>query len=998
MSGKKTSIYNPQTGQRKDFFFDYSYWSHDGFMIEPSTGMFEKDSPSSNYASQSLVFDDLGREVLDNAFEGYHTCLFAYGQTGSGKSYSIFGYEKNIGIIPLACAEIFKRMEISQAEDPDSVQYTVTVSMLEIYNECVQDLFVKPKKRPKGGLKIRETKKDGIYVQDITKIPVVSYFDIDEQIKFGTTNRTIAHTDMNSTSSRAHTVTTITFQQTFFEGGKPTNKTSSNINLVDLAGSERQKDTHAEAARLKEGSNINKSLSFLGKVISILADKAAGKKSAKNVVVPYRESKLTRILQNALGGNSKTSMIAAISPADDNYEESVSTLIYANQVKSIKNRAKKNESAQDKLIRELREENEKLKQMMDKKKAMRKEVKQETKENEEVMSKIRIMNVSDDPMLTGQIHHAFKDGVNTIGRAKKGKRPDIVINGLGMVNEHNKTSFNEHTKELVIHPNSESFKKNKTYLNGELLEEDTPLKHGDQIVFGNNTLYVVLFPGEETTPQMFDYEAVMNKILMKQMEDLRDNEHEKEMKAKLSEIKNDLDSKKKDAEKDLKRKQREMEEARKKLEEDLKRRDEELKRKMNEAGEDERKLKELNERLQKEKEDAEKLRKDQENKEKLLEEEKQRAMRAFEEAQRQREQQEMDINLRARLEQQLTSMIQMCNDANEYCRALGRYQYFYQPATEIEILPDGTKVPKVVCKAYPDRKKDFHLTLEFNEFQDKLDLMNEKYDQYMASVYQEDNFSPELEIGDDEGFVFGLSIKDDWHLIGNCYLFLYSLGSMQELRKDLAPIYDTKGEEKGNLCYSIEPMVFDENGEKVEMIYSIEEMLGRLITIEVIIHYAKGIPEKWSTNVFTEYKWIDEKGKLFKTKYSEDTKNKNPKWEYRYLHNVYVSQDFVDKIKESPLLMSVYGKLSPEDIENLYEEFAQDPAKNALLANKVDDSDEEVKANTSNSTHSMTKKVESESKEIKQMKKRLEDLKKKNEKLKKDKEVVELGGKAGKDG
>ena len=630
-------------------------------------------------------------------------------------------------------------------------------------------------------------------------MPVESYFDIDEQIKFGTTNRTIAHTDMNSTSSRAHTVTTINFKQTFWENGKPTNKTSSNINLVDLAGSERQKDTHAAADRLKEGSNINKSLSFLGKVISILADKAAGKKSAQKVVVPYRESKLTRILQNALGGNSKTAMIAAISPADDNYEESVSTLIYANQVKSIKNKAKKNESPQDRLIRELREENERLKQMMEKKQVMRREAKKESKENEEVMSKIRIMNVSDDPMLTGQIHHAFKDGVNSIGRAKKGKKPDILINGLGMVNEHNKASFNEHSKELVLHPNGDDPKKNKTYLNGELLTNDTPLKHGDQIVFGNNTLYIVLFPDEPTNPAMFDYESVMQKILQKQMADLKDSAHEKEMKDKLQEMKSGLDEKKKLAEKDLKRKQKEMEEARRKLEEDLKNRDAELQRKLKEAGEDERKLSELNDKLKREKEDAEKLRKEQEEKEKLLEEEKQRAIRAFEEAQKQRERAEMDINLRARLDKQLTAMIQMCNDANEYCRALGRYQYFYKPATEIEILPDGTKVPKVVCKAYPDRKKDFHCTLEFSDFQDKLDLMNGKYDQYMTSVYQEDNFSPELEVGDDEGYVFGLSIKDDWHLIGNCYIFLYSLASMLEMRKDLTPIIDTKGEEKGNL-------------------------------------------------------------------------------------------------------------------------------------------------------------------------------------------------------
>lgn len=102
MIGKMTAITDPNTGQKKKFYFDYSYWSHDGFTTDPTTGMFEKDSAGSNYSSQTTVFDDLGIEVLDNAFQGYHTCLFAYGQTGSGKSYSIFGYDKNIGIIPMA--------------------------------------------------------------------------------------------------------------------------------------------------------------------------------------------------------------------------------------------------------------------------------------------------------------------------------------------------------------------------------------------------------------------------------------------------------------------------------------------------------------------------------------------------------------------------------------------------------------------------------------------------------------------------------------------------------------------------------------------------------------------------------------------------------------------------------------------------------------------------------------------------------------------------------
>lgn len=463
-------------------------------------------------------------------------------------------------------------------------------------------------------------------------------------------------------------------------------------------------------------------------------------------------------------------MIAAVSPASINYDESYGTLIYANQVKSIKNKAKVNENPQDKLIRELKEENERLKQMMDKKQDMKVEAQKDKKENEDVMSKVRIMNISDDPMLTGQIHHAFKDGVNVIGRSKKGKQPDITINGLGVIEQHNKVSFDEKTGEIVIHPNSENLKKNKTHVNGVLMTTDTHLKHGDQVVFGNNTLYIVIYPSEPSlTPNLLDYDTAMQMILQGQMNDFRDNdqEKEKEIKRKLDEEREKIDKDNREREIEIRRRQEEMEEMRRQMEKDLKSKDDELMNRIKEADNDKKKVGELQERLKREKEDAERARRLQEEKERLLEEEKCRAMQAYEAAQKERRQEEFDIDLRAKLDIQLTTMIQMCNDSNEYCRALGRYQYFYKPSTEIEILSDGTKVPKVVCKAYPDRKKDYHITMDFDEFDDKLTLMNEKYVEYMTSVEQDDNFSPELEIQEDEGYVFGLTIKDDWHLIGN---------------------------------------------------------------------------------------------------------------------------------------------------------------------------------------------------------------------------------------
>jgi hypothetical protein len=495
-----------------------------------------------------------------------------------------------------------------------------------------------------------------------------------------------------------------------------------------------------------------------------------------------------------------------------------------------------------------------------------------------------------------------------------------------------------------------------------------------------------LFPDEPNpSKNLLDYETAIQVILHKQMEDLKDKEKEKELNKKYDEERQKLEEENKKREAEMRKRQKEMEEERKKMEEELKKRDAEMQRKMKEAGDDKKKLEALQEKLKREKEEAEQARRLQEEKERLLEEEKQRAMKAFEEAMMSRQEEEMDVDLRAKLDQDLTTMIQMCNDANEYCRALGRYQYFYQPATEIQILPDGTKIPKVVCRAYPDRKKDYFISMDFNQFDDKLSLMNEKYVEYMTSVEENDNFSPELEIREDEGFVFGLSIKDDWHLIGNCYIFLYSLARMHEVRKDHTPIIDNKGEQKGTLCYSYEPIVYDETGEPIDMVTSINEMYGRDINVELSIHYAQGIPEKYSTNVFTEYKWIDIDGRTFKTEYSEDQKNKNPKWEYRRNHIVYVSDELINHIKDSVLVMSVYGKLSPEDIENMFEEYALDPSKNFLLANKAHpDSEEENKRNSDTASNDF-KNMEGESKEIKELRKRLEDIRKKNEKLKKEK-------------
>lgn len=328
----------------KVFAFDRSYWS------------FDRNAP--NYAEQSHLFDDLGRPLLDNAFQGYNNCIFAYGQTGSGKSYSMMGYGKEHGIIPNICQDMFKRITAMQSDK--TLKCTVEVSYLEIYNERVRDLL---NPSTKGNLKVREHPSTGPYVEDLAKLVVGSFEEIENLMDEGNKARTVAATNMNQTSSRSHAVFTLMLtQKKIDEQTKMAMEKVAKISLVDLAGSERATSTGATGARLKEGAEINRSLSTLGRVISALADQSSGKK--KKVNVPYRDSVLTWLLKDSLGGNSMTAMIAAISPADINFDETLSTLRYADSAKRIKNHAVVNEDANARMIRELKEELDKLRNQL----------------------------------------------------------------------------------------------------------------------------------------------------------------------------------------------------------------------------------------------------------------------------------------------------------------------------------------------------------------------------------------------------------------------------------------------------------------------------------------------------------------------------------------------------------------------------------------------------------------------------------------------------------
>ncbi|XP_070839122.1 kinesin family member 4 [Chaetodon trifascialis] len=282
-------------------------------------------------AEQEEVFNSAVSSLLIGLFKGYHATVLAYGQTGSGKTFSMGGTytsaqenDPSVGVIPRVIRRIFE--EIDKRTDSE---FCLTVSYLEIYNEDILDLLCTSKDKP--AISIREDPKEGIKIVGLTERKVFTAHEMVSCLEVGNSARTVGSTAMNAASSRSHAIFTITLEQR--RGTDKVDSVVSKLHLVDLAGSERQKKTKAEGDRLKEGISINRGLLSLGNVISALGDE-----SKKNAFVPYRDSKLTRLLQDSLGGNSHTLMIACISPADSNMEETINTLRYADRARKIKNK------------------------------------------------------------------------------------------------------------------------------------------------------------------------------------------------------------------------------------------------------------------------------------------------------------------------------------------------------------------------------------------------------------------------------------------------------------------------------------------------------------------------------------------------------------------------------------------------------------------------------------------------------------------------------------
>lgn len=304
----------------------------------------------------SYLYEQIGEPLLEHALDGYNVCMFAYGQTGSGKTHSIMGREDDPGIMHQFVMNLFERT--SYMTKSDAVRVKVECSYYEIYNEKIHDLLGNDSKTP---LRVREHPVNGPYIVDLSTIECSSYEDVVYWINIAQKRRLTASTCMNQKSSRSHTIFTLVITQDKDLDDEFKQSITSKVNIVDLAGSERSHVVNATGKRLQESVLINKSLLTLGKVITQLAEFDYVRGSS-NSYIPYRDSVLTWLLKESLGGNSKTTMIATVSPANCYQEETLTTLRYAATARRVVNIVKINEDPKIRKIRELEQEIQVLKQ------------------------------------------------------------------------------------------------------------------------------------------------------------------------------------------------------------------------------------------------------------------------------------------------------------------------------------------------------------------------------------------------------------------------------------------------------------------------------------------------------------------------------------------------------------------------------------------------------------------------------------------------------------
>ena len=956
MSGKSTSITNPDDGKEKTFTFDYSYNSH-----------VPRDDPS--YASQNTVWEDIGAGVLTNAYNGFNCSLFAYGQTGSGKSYSMMGYGEDKGIIPIMCNRIFDRVKSNT--DPDTT-IRIEASMLEIYMEKVKDLF-----NPSAGeLKVRLNPAKGFYIENLSKNAVGDFPTIEKLMDAGTKARTVAATAMNATSSRAHTIFQLTLTQTKVDraANKATDKVAL-INLIDLAGSERADSTGATGDRLKEGSAINLSLSSLGNVISALAANS-DPDNKKKVRVPFRDSVLTMLLENSLGGNSKTIMIAAVSPADINYDETLGTLRYADRAKQIKCKAVVNEDPNEKMLRGLKEEIERLKKALEggggggsggidaaaleeEKAKMRAEIERELQaklqeeksagmsweekiaetnarqaarekelkemgilsgaEREQQVERAKtdthIVNLNEDSMLDRNIMFFLDiDKKVTVGRKDSSNNKDIKLAGLSILKDH--AVIVATSNGISVEPSTSGA---KIYVNGSEISKSTPVKHGSRIIFGTNHVYMVIVPSEAAAGVLpdgteagteVDFNFAVNEMNKGQLEAMaaeeakRKAEIEEERRkadAKLAEFEAKAAAERAAATKDAEEKAKALEEQMKALHGN-----EQLLAKLREEQElakiaAEKKTKELEEKLNKQIEET----------------------RSFQ------RKKERDNKVRSLLDEKLLKTLPLINEANALCDEMGKGMMFEPKLMAVvgsshhndsdQVNEKELETDVHVKVEYQDRKGAVPIFWPHGKFVGKLFAMREIYQAWVE--HNHSLVGTEFENLPLEKDPFYDAPED--MLVGRCTLFLSALQYVLPI-EEYTPVINYAGKDQGELMVRIFPHLSatppkgqvaksSENPTNVEdeeedLPENLSDLIGKRIYMTVFIDSMRGLPAAYSHGSYVKFNFYHDDDV---SKTSESLKKMNPTYFFYKTFSQIVTDDFVKFCSTHALEFEVWARPPP---------------------------------------------------------------------------------------
>jgi hypothetical protein len=920
-----TIIRDPNSGKETQFTYDYSYDSFD-----PS---------SKSFASQETVWNDIGVNVLDRAWEGYNVTLFAYGQTGSGKSYSMTGGSgDDEGIMPRASREIFKRIE---ANEDTELTYRVEVSMCEVYMEKIHDLF-QPNAGGKAGLRVREHPKMGVYVEGLNAKLVKEYDDIANWMEIGIGNRTKAATEMNADSSRAHTVLEVILtQQRLKKGSKKAQVKRSKINLVDLAGSERLGRTGAKGNTMKQGIAINQSLTNLGTVIMTLAKNS---ELDKPKPVPYRNSKLTHLLKNSLGGNSKTIMIAAIAPSNANYAETLGTLRYASRAKQIKNKAIVNQDESTKLINGLKAEIEALKaQLLGGTAAQgvgaaggkqgqsdwereREELMARLKESEtlaqqaamtwEEKSKITddaahdaglgdmsakrermkttacLTNLSEDPQMNGRIIHFVDEGETSFGRGDADPMPDIVLKGLSISKIHCVVNNVGMTQFVLFNPDG-----SKTHVNGKPVQKGKTviLSPDDRIIFGSSNVFRLYVPGKSrstTTTGAHTARGTESKVSSSATKTETKTAETKSCDDEAVEISwhyamEELNEAQMAAFKEEHSAEREAsEKLRQQMEERLREMEAQIRHERASGG---ARAAELEAQLSQERSRAERL---QRRKEK-------------------------EAEMRSLMDQKLLKTIGLVEEANSIAIELSKGMSF-----TIKLRVNQSQAVREATEDDFVAEKEIYIKVDYDQqgipsgmwhydtkFINRLYTMRELYNDYVAAgrdlsaINNSDGSA--LDRQDDPFFDEAVDVS-----IGKALIYLEPLNYLMDIQERTS-IYDFKGKSMGDLL--VEVGLFADQGCKITLLDALKEtpeelveLNGQQVYVRVGVMRAQGLPHDLSRDVFVSFGFWPVGNEPIKSGKFEKT-TINPELKFYHTFPVEISAQLVAHIEASALEIDVLG-------------------------------------------------------------------------------------------